>query len=140
MLQACGESCQALVKLLPIRLPSQDSDKEIRPGPYDVLSVDHLVKFLGDLKKVHGYGLEIPTAIGEILALVFFLENSDSARRIDLEEFMIIVEYTEVLQSILLVLKKLDTLVFCCEDRYQVSRRDEECFSGYTTKFETKAC
>jgi hypothetical protein len=122
--------------MLPIHLPSRDSDKEIRLGLHDVLAIEYLDKFLSDIKMAHRHGLEIPSAIQQIPALVFF---SDVTRGVSLDEFLGIVEYNDIFQRSLPALKNLRTLVFCCEDRRHVHRRDRDCFSDYTANFDPNA-
>jgi len=135
MLRACREARQVIVERLPLRLRSRDSDQEIRLGVHDVLSVRNIKRFLADPLRAESYELEIPTAIFQIPALVFF---SDIDGATDLQGFwsLFFGGYDSSPLHIS-VLKALRTLVFCPEDRRQSTHGDADCFSDYTTNFDS---
>ena len=134
MLRACRESRQVIVERLPIRLPSQISTQEIRLGLHDVLSIMNIRSFLTDLQAANNYGLEIPTAIFQIPALVIFSEINGAT---DLDDFMRIFSGYDIFPLPVSVLKPFRTLVFCPEGRRQSTYDDTDCFSDYTTNFDT---
>lgn len=134
MLRACKESRHVLVKMLPVRLPMIHSSKELRLGPHDVLSIENLNTLLEDLRKAHKHGLDIPSAIAQIPALVIFTTSYGEGT--DLEDLEDAVHSGNDFQSCLPVFKGLHTLVLCCENPNILIKSGEGCFSEYTTNFD----
>jgi hypothetical protein len=134
MLRACRESRQVIVERLPIRLPSRISTQEIRLGLHDVLSIRNIRSFLTDLQAANNYGLEIPTAIFQIPALVIFSEINGAT---DLDDFISIFSGYDIFPLPISVLKPFRTVVFCPEHRRQSTYDDTDCFSDHTPNFDT---
>jgi hypothetical protein len=133
ILRACRESREVTVKRLPIRLPSWDSNQEIRLGLHDVLSISNIRRFLIDLKLAYSYGLKVPSPIAQIPTLIIF-SQIDGA--IDLDGFLSLVKTWNLFQPSLSILKSLRTLVFCAEDHRRRAHDDTHCFADYTTNFD----
>ncbi|PMD12086.1 hypothetical protein NA56DRAFT_666655 [Hyaloscypha hepaticicola] len=129
MLRACRESRQVIVERLPIRLPSRISTQEIRLSLHDVLSIRNIRSFLTDLQAANNYGLEIPTAIFQIPALVIFSKINGAT---DLNDFIRIFGSYNIFPLPISVLKPFRTVVFCPEDRRQSTYDDTDCFRLYT--------
>jgi hypothetical protein len=89
---------------------------------------------LTDLQAANSYGLEIPTTIFQIPALVIFSEINGAT---DLDDFMRIFSGYDIFPLPVSVLKPFRTLVFCAEDRRQSTHDDTDCFSDYTTNFDS---
>jgi hypothetical protein len=137
MLRACKESRHILVTKLPIKLPSQRRDIEIRLSCEDVLFIKDITGFLQDLAKAYKHGLLIPPSIRQIHSLALFSGNSLSCTVDRFRRFALDGKGT--FQTCLPIFQNLKALVLCCEELVQFVDTEDSSFSEYTTDFEVKA-